>query len=720
MRILISDGDFQQLMDETANCVICKKSLNGEGDVVTLKEKGSEGINRASTERFDSITTVPGQQVHQNCRREYCRPSSIKWAKKSVSEETTSSRRSFTRKAEQCFSFKTDCFFCGTKVEFGLNSKRKRLSEAFSVTTIETKDTILKICSERNDEWSEAVSARLMNVHDLPAADAVYRQTCNVNFRTNRQLPQLYETDELPAAKKRKVGRPQNEEKKQAFVKVAKFLEDNDDEQITVGDLVEKMEEYLNNTDSEAYGRSHMKTKLLEHFGDKIIITDINGKPNVVTFRTTATAILQEFHFLEHQDDLDINEEQMNIIKTAAKLIKNDLKSIPTSSDSYPTITTDAESHVRYLLASLSTFLSLLTSEKNSALKVVSIGQAIVQAARPRVVISPLQIGFAVQLHHNFASRFLIDTLHHHGFCSSYQDVQMFNQNAALGQGTEIPSFNGEFVQYAADNVDHNTRTLDGHNTFHGMGMIAVVTPGTNFSRNVAWHKVTPEEISATGKVEIHPCGPRQVNVEIKYKDLALLRAENPTANLDILWKTSLLFGNPRPSWNGMMQLVHHGRHQCKSSVMFLPMIDMNPSDVMCVSSTLHFVSEHAKQHSIANPIVTFDQPLWLKAFNIIQMEPPNSDLRKIVVRLGAFHAEMSFLGSIGHLMAGSGLRELLELIYASNAVDHIMTGKAISRAVRAHLIVDATLNALLYSQALEVPVPHTTEQGGIVFLSKC
>ena len=188
-------GYTDTLMDETVNCVIYDKSLSGEGDVVTLKEKGSEGINRASTERFDSITTVPGQQVHQNCRREYCRPSSIKRAKRSVSEETTNSRRSFTRKAEQCFSFKTDCFFCGTKVEFGLNSKRKRLGEAFSVTTIETKDTTLKICSERNDAWSEAIRARLMNVHDLPAADAIYHQTCNVNFRTNRQLPQLYETD---------------------------------------------------------------------------------------------------------------------------------------------------------------------------------------------------------------------------------------------------------------------------------------------------------------------------------------------------------------------------------------------------------------------------------------------------------------------------------------------------------------------------------------------
>ena len=67
----------------------------------------------------------------------------------------------------------------------------------------------------------------------------------------------------------------------------------------------------------------------------------------------------------------------------------------------------------------------------------------------------------------------------------------------------------------------------------------------------------------------------------------------------------------------------------------------------------------------------------------------------------------MSFLGTIGHLMAGSGLRELLELIYASNAVDHILTGKDIARAVRAHLIVDAALNALLYSAALGVPIPQ-------------
>ena len=104
-----------------------------------------------------------------------------------------------------------------------------------------------------------------------------------------------------------------------------------------------------------------------------------------------------------------------------------------------------------------------------------------------------------------------------------------------------------------------------------------------------------------------------------------------------------------------MMQLVHHGSHPGKSSVLFLPMINMNPSDITCIYSTLKFIEDHAHRHDVT-PIVTFDQPLWWKALMIIVSEPDGSGLRNIVLRLGRFHTEMSFLGSIGHLMAGSGL----------------------------------------------------------------
>ena len=42
-------------MDDEITCAICQKSLDNVKDVVTLREKGREGINRASTERYDII-----------------------------------------------------------------------------------------------------------------------------------------------------------------------------------------------------------------------------------------------------------------------------------------------------------------------------------------------------------------------------------------------------------------------------------------------------------------------------------------------------------------------------------------------------------------------------------------------------------------------------------------------------------------------------------------
>ena len=49
-----------------------------------------------------------------------------------------------------------------------------------------------------------------------------------------------------------------------AFLQVAEFLEENDDEQTTVGELVAKMTHYLKDTGHEAYSAVYMNKKLLE------------------------------------------------------------------------------------------------------------------------------------------------------------------------------------------------------------------------------------------------------------------------------------------------------------------------------------------------------------------------------------------------------------------------------------------------------------------------
>ncbi len=61
--------------------------------------------------------------------------------------------------------------------------------------------------------------------------------------------------------------------------------------------------------------------------------------------------------------------------------------------------------------------------------------------------------------------------------------------------------------------------------------------------------------------------------------------------------------------------------------------------------------------------------------------------------------------------MAASGLQELLELIYASIVVVHMLTGKAIARSIRGHFLVDAELNALIASSTFDVPIPACSEE---------
>ena len=93
-----------------------------------------------------------------------------------------------------------------------------------------------------------------------------------------------------------KKGRPANEEQHQALLQTCAYLEENDDKQLLVGDLISKMEEYLQGSQSSAYERRHFKRKLLEYYGDKIIISGESGKADVVTLRETANEILLDNH----------------------------------------------------------------------------------------------------------------------------------------------------------------------------------------------------------------------------------------------------------------------------------------------------------------------------------------------------------------------------------------------------------------------------------------
>ena len=66
-----------------------------------------------------------------------------------------------------------------------------------------------------------------------------------------------------------------------------------------------------------------------------------------------------------------------------------------------------------------------------------------------------------------------------------------------------------------------------------------------------------------------------------------------------------------------------------------------------------------------------------------------SQDLDKVIVRLGGFHLLMSYLGSIGHIMSGSGLAELWETPIIQS---FMLSGHAYIRSIRAHILSFAKL----------------------------
>ena len=138
---------------------------------------------------------------------------------------------------------------------------------------------------------------------------------------------------------------------------------------------------------------------------------------------------------------------------------------------------------LRHLPKSLHTFLDNLFVGKEKSVPLASIGLAIKQQVQSKALIVPLQIGIGIGMHQHFASRFLIDWLNKHGFFVSYSKVLKYEHLAAVHQGTKIPGVSESssaepthFRQHVVNSADHNYRTLDGRNTFHGMGIIYSVT----------------------------------------------------------------------------------------------------------------------------------------------------------------------------------------------------------------------------------------------------
>lgn len=280
------------------------------------------------------------------------------------------------------FDIETCCFFCGKTAK----QQNGRLDK--NVTTLTISDDFIQsvktVLEKRaDDEWSQIVAARMRSNSDTGTI-IVYHNNCRIGFRTKKPLPK---SKVLPTPVDYRNG----------FLDVVNLVR-TVSRPYAINDLIDEMNKF---SGGNGYSFNQMKSNLIQYFGNEIIISTHQNKKMLVTLQSTCHEILNKYYEETHRG-IDIDRD----IQKVSGAILHDIKNVPPNKSSYPSSEDislcDAQ---QFLPEKLHRLLSYLITGHNASLKIVSIGQAIVQAAHRENVLSPLQLALAVQMHYFTGSR---------------------------------------------------------------------------------------------------------------------------------------------------------------------------------------------------------------------------------------------------------------------------------------------------------------------------
>ena len=305
---------------------------------------------------------------------------------------------------------------------------------------------------------------------------------------------------------------------------------------------------------TDVYTVKWLKNKLKEKYGEHTFLPKLKTAL-MLCFKDLASCLVNEKWYTERKTNTA--DKSKRIIKTAAKIILNDIRSQNYETDYYPMTATieNIEEGENYVPETLKQFLSILVKKQLSR---VSLGQAIISNARPRSSILSIPFASGVELENQFGSRWLLCELNRLGLCISPDEVTRFKQSVIQNENIDkvaIPNPDS-FIQYVADNTDLDICTLDGKNTHHWLGTIAIATTKSQVNdpacnrmsiareklkhvnevikdKGIPIEQYIPARISALSALKLKPV-----------KDLRLTLENKNGSSLDLLWDSAYFFHN--------------------------------------------------------------------------------------------------------------------------------------------------------------------------------
>ena len=671
-------------------CILCEPTGNNTFGKAVCVTRGLKKIIETSTSRGDNIKELLKTQtsivVHVKCRKDYTRRT-----------DSTSKKVDGTHETRRGFDFKSQCIFCEENVYDEVKKFRRQTTQKFSVVrTVEFIDNLRANANQRNDNWGKEVLLRVSSVIDLVASKGRYHRTCYKYF---------LRPDCVKPGTATHQGRKVDKEKSAAFMKLCQYLEENNECQYSIDELMSVMNSYEDN--DTIYTKQYLKKRLKDHFGNQITVVDNIGKTGVVCFTEHMQDILTDEWYAARKSNS--SEDVARLIETVAAVIRKDIRSQAYDCHAFPTAEQVISGNSLLVPDSLRMLIDgILRPNKNDVSiqrRSLSIQHAVIAAVRPRSFVSPIQTGLGVYLHRKYGSRVLIDIVSELGFCAPYREVLLYEASATVIPSAIVES--SSYIQFVYDNADYNISTLDGHNTFHSMGGIKCVTPANqvHINKNIPRkERIDSEHIANQGHIRLSVYHPpvTQGYSHLTAEDTNPLVQEPESVQialrLEALWISSAwLQGLPCPNWSGFMsKICDQNSSHMKSAILPEPFVNLAPTNPSTIYTCLLNAAEEGRKHGQSMTMVTFDQPLYTKACEMVLSAGPSSPLSSVIIRLGGFHLLKSFLGATGTIMAGSGLEELWETVYAKNSVVHMMTGHAYARSLRAHLLTQLALAVVL------------------------
>lgn len=354
---------------------------------------------------------------------------------------------------------------------------------------------------------------------------------------------------------------------------------------------------------------------------------------------------------------------------------------------------------------------------------ILNIGQDIAYQASHRRLAPAKHVGIALAVHQATRSKTLVQLLHAAGHCICYEQMQRIDTSLAKRQMCRFEenqvtvSSNltpGNFVQYAADNIDILEKTLDGKGTFHATQMAVFQNGSLDQAATTAslpspgrkrvlkdvpegFHDISPAGMESKSK-KLQPSFPPAGELmelcrvgQFNPHDLAWLVSRNLHHNHQVI-----------PAWTAYNQQMTAVKDTTKTVIGHMPIIRAPAHEFDTVWTVILRAKRVSQFLGQVHTVITFDQALYYKAKELTWLRP--EECTKVIIRLGGFHTALNFLRCIGQHYADSGLKDIWmdSGLYSDCTAGKILEGKHWKRAVRAHKLTFEALWRCLWPKLAE------------------